>query len=207
MKYLPGLMVVAATLAAAEPPCVVFSKSFPGSAPAWFTVRVARTGEVEYKEAPDDDQPFRFRLQEQETAEIFGLAEKLEHFRRPLESGLKVANMGEKTLRWEAGEEKREVKFNYSLDPEAGRLLDWFERISETEQHRIHLERSVRFDRLGVNKVLLQLQVSMERNRLVAAEQFLPMLDRVIKNESYLNMARERASALAGSIRAKPKAE
>ena len=52
-----------------------------------------------------------------------------------------------------------------------------------------------------MNQVLLRLQASIEKKRLIAAEQFLPLLDRVVKNESYLNMARERASGLATFIR------
>ena len=40
------------------------------------------------------------------TSEMFELAERLDHFKKPLESGLKVANMGEKTLRWEGGGDK-----------------------------------------------------------------------------------------------------
>jgi hypothetical protein len=35
----------------------------------------------------------------------------------------------------------------------------------------------------------------------VAVDQFLKWLDRVTKNESYLNMARERASRLAETFR------
>jgi hypothetical protein len=54
--------------------------------------------------------------------------------------------------------------------------------------------------------VLLQMQAAMERGRLVATDQFLPWLDRVAKNESYLNMARERAASLADTIR-NPKAK
>ena len=48
----------------------------------------------------------------------------------------------------------------------------------------------------------------MERNRLVGLPQYLPMLDRVAKNDSYLHMARERAASLADFIRnpQKPKA-
>jgi hypothetical protein len=57
---------------------------------------------------------------------------------------------------------------------------------------------------LGVNDVLLQMQVTMERNRLVAPEQFLPLLDRIAKNESYLHISRERAAAIADDIRKPP---
>jgi hypothetical protein len=42
----------------------------------------------------------------------------------------------------------------------------------------------------------------------VAPEQFLNLLDRVAKNESYLHMARERAALLAQMFReGKPKTE
>ena len=43
-----------------------------------------------------------------------------------------------------------------------------------------------------------------DRKRLVAPEQFLPLLDRIAKNESFLHMARERAAALAEAIRKPP---
>ena len=35
--------------------------------------------------------------------EMFDLAEKLDQFKHPIESGLKVANMGTKTFRFEDG--------------------------------------------------------------------------------------------------------
>ena len=80
-------------------------------------------------------------------------------------------------------------------------LLDLFERISETEQKFIELDRAVHFDKLGVNQAVLQVEVTYERKRLVAPQQFLPLLDRIAKNESYLHMARERAASLADAFR------
>jgi hypothetical protein len=53
-----------------------------------------------------------------------------------------------------------------------------------------------------VQDAILRIEVTRDQKRLVAEQQFLPMLDRVVKNESYLHMARERAAALADSIRA-----
>ncbi len=79
-------------------------------------------------------------------------------------------------------------------DLNAQALLDRFERITETEQHFANLDRTAHFEKLGVNEVLLQLQVTWERNRLVAPEQFLPLLDRIAKNESYLHISRELAA-------------
>ena len=99
------------------------------------------------------------------------------------------------------GSEHHEIQFNYSQDPNAQALLDRFERITETEQHFVNLDRTAHFEKLGVNDVLLQMQISWERNRLVAPEQFLPLLDRIAKNDSYLHISRERAASIAEAIR------
>ena len=42
----------------------------------------------------------------------------------------------------------------------------------------------------------------MERKRLVGLDQFLPTLDRIAKNESYMHTARAKAAELAEAIRA-----
>jgi len=164
------------------------------------------SGAATYKEAADDD-PETFRLEADSTSQIFNLAAKLDHFSHPLESGLKVANMGAKTFRWEDGDKKTEVKFNYSLDENAKTLHEWFERITETELLMATFRRAVRHDKLGVNEALLNIQSAWERKRIAGAVQFLPLLDQVAKNDTYMHMARERAAQLGDAIRAKSKAE
>lgn len=207
VRLLPSLAIFSLALAAADAPRIVYSKSFPGSSPPYMEISLDRDGSAVYKDAPDDEQPMRFRLKEDEAEQIFTLAAKLDKFNRKLESGLPVAKMGEKTFRWEEGATRNEQKFNYSEDLDAHSLQDWFERIAESEQYLISLERATRFDKLGVNQVLLLMEVAWDKKRLVAVDQFLPMLERVAKNESYLNMARERAAYLADAFRGKPKAE
>lgn len=204
----PIFMVAAACALAQAQPRIVYTKSFPGSVPAYVEIRLEKDGTAEYREDPADDSPLKFRLSGAEVNDIFSLADKLDRFKRPLEvTGLRVANMGMKTFRYENGAERNQVKFNFSQDPDARLLHDWFERISETELHLVSLERTARFDKLGVYKALLQLEESRDRKRLVATEQFLPMLDRIAKNESYVHVARERAASLADGFRAKLKAE
>lgn len=188
-------LLLAATALAAEP-SIFYSKSFPGSVPAYVEVHLARDGSVVYKERPDDDQPVKFTLKKEEVDEIFALADKLHQFKDNLESGLPVARMGEKTFRWIGDGGGNEQKFNYSTNEDARLLQDWFEKVTETEMHLFSLERTVRFDKLGVNKTLLQLETTWDRRRLVAVDQFKPWLNRIAKNESYLNMDRERATRL-----------
>lgn len=204
--FLLTLLLSTALLAADTAPKLFYSKSFPGSVPAFVSIELLSTGEGVYKEAPEDEDPIDFKLPADDTKQIFDLAEKLERFKRPLESNLKVAQMGVKTFRYEQGSVKNEQKFNYSVDLDAQALLDWFERLTETQRLHFDLERTAKFDRLGVNKTLLQIEAAYDRNRLVGLHRFLPLLDRVAKNDSYLHMARERAATLADAIRTpKPK--
>lgn len=183
-------------------PKLTFIKSFPGSVPPYVEITVERNGVAEYKEDAKDENPLKFQLSQADADAMFTLSDHLDHFQRKIESGLKVANMGMKTFRYDDGGSPHEAKFNYSEDLEAKTLLDWFERISETERGLIELERSVRFDKLGVQDAILKVEVARDQKRLVALEQFLPMLDRISKSASYMQMSRDRAAALAESIRA-----
>ncbi len=185
-------------------PRLFYSKYFKGSVPEYVAITVERDGQTTYQEARDDDNPIKIQLDAASCGQMFDLAEKLDDFQHPIESGLKIANLGQKTFRFEDGEQHHEVEFNYSQDLNAQALLDLFERITETEQHFVNLDRTAHFDKLGVNDVLLQLQITMDRNRLMAPQQFLPLLDRIAKNESYIHISRERAAAIAEAIRKAP---
>jgi hypothetical protein len=202
MKIVVLGLFLACLLSAA--PQLFYSKYFKGSVPEYVAITLESDGHVTYQEAKEDDNPLKFQIDHASTHEMFELAEKLGRFQRPVESGLKIANLGLKTFRFEDGAEHHEVQFNYSEDLNAQALLDRFERITETEEHFIDLDRTAHFEKLGVDEVLLQMQVTWEHNRLVDPEQFLPLLDRIAKNDSYLHISQERAAALAEAIRKQP---
>ena len=201
MKRLLWLAATAALAFAADAPRVTYTKIFPGSDPAYVAITVDKGGAATYREAKDED-PETFKLEADSVRAIFELAEKLDHFKRPLESGLKVAKTGDKTFRWENGAETSEAKFNYSLDESAKQLQDWFERISDSERAMMNLRRAIRFDKLGVNDAVLRVDVAWSQKRLLGREQFLPLLDRIAKNEAFVNLARDRAARLANDLRA-----
>jgi hypothetical protein len=196
------ILLFASALFAGDGSRLVYSKSFPGSVPAFMQVILDKSGNIEYREAEDDELPIKFQLSGADTQTVFDLAGKLDYFKRPLESPLKVAFMGTKTFRYENGDQKSETKFNYSEDLAARDLQDWFERMAESAEHHIGLDRAAKYDKLGVVKALTVLESAMERKRLVGLEQFLPTLDRIAKNETYMHTARARASEIAEAIRA-----
>ncbi|MGA3040447.1 MAG: hypothetical protein ABSF54_06650 [Bryobacteraceae bacterium] len=200
-RLLPLLCCIALAAQAADVPHLFFSKSFPGSSPAYEAINVDRTGAGDYREQENDDQPVRFQLSESEGAAMFGLAAKLGYFDHPLESPLKVAFMGAKTFRFVDGVRKAEVKFNFSEDTAAQALADWFERIAQSEQLFTNLEISAKYDHLGVMKAVLLLEAAYDEKRLVATAQYLPLLDRIAKNETYMHQARLHAAAIADQFR------
>jgi len=199
------LVLAAATAMAADSGRIVYTKVFPGSTPAYASITIDRSGAATYKEAADDDDPEKFQIEDAATKQIFDLADRLDHFKRPLESGLKVANMGMKTFHWDDGAAGTEAKFNHTNDENATAMQDWFERIAECERLALDLRRAIRHDKLGVNQAVINVQAEWDRKRLIGSTQFLPLLDQVAKNETYIHMARERAAQLVDAIRASDK--
>lgn len=176
---------------------MIYTKSFPGSTPPYVFVSVDRQGALQYKEDPKDQPLASAQLPEADTAAMFELAERLQFFKQPLESGLKVANTGKKTFRYvNADGAATDVVFNYSLDENAKALLERFEQIADSERAYLDLDRTVHFDKLGVNDALAEIEALWLEKQLAAPMQFVPLLTRVINHESFMHLVRERAARL-----------
>lgn len=191
-----GAVLLAGAASAAE---IVYIKDFPNSVPEYVHIVLNENGQVSYQESEDDD-PTVFQLEEPIRAEMFKLAGDLDHFDKPLESGLKVANMGKKTFRWEDAGTMAEASYNHTNEKEAQQLQADFDHIAESETLLFALERAVRYDRLGVHEALLNIEDAWKKKRLVGTSQFLPLMQQVRDNEAYLHMARERAARLTEEI-------
>lgn len=197
MKHAWLLVALAISTAAAPPAKLTFTKSFPGSVPEYCSVEIDQNGALVYKESPTDDNPIKAQVPESDVTPLFGLAQQLDFFKSPIESGLKVANTGKKTFRYESPEGKMaEVVFNYSTIVAAEQLLDRFEWIAATERAWIDLDRTVHFDHLGINDSLAQVEDLWIKKQLIAPEQFVPLLTRITSRESIMHLARERAARL-----------
>ncbi len=109
-------LALAFSMLACAAPRLFYSKYFKGSSPEYVAITVERDGQVTYQEAKEDDNPIKIQLDRASVQEMFDLAEKLGRFQRPIESGLKIANLGLKTFRFEDDAERHEIQFNYSQD-------------------------------------------------------------------------------------------
>ncbi len=187
----------------AAAPRLIFTRIFPGSTPDYIWLNIDRTGALQYKESPKDENPLQAQLEESDTSALFAMAEKLGFFKSPLESGLKVANTGKKTFRYESDNGATETSFNYSINPTAQQLLDRFEQIAASERAYEELDSTMRYDKLGVNDALANLESLWLRKQLAAPQQFVPLLTRISTHESYMHLVRERAARLKDEF-AKP---
>jgi hypothetical protein len=191
--------------AAGDPPAgrLTFEKIFPGSAQEYIRVVVEQDGDGLYegRRLQDASDPSSFRLSPTATAHLFELAAELNYFRGlTLESGLKVARLGEKTFRYENQAEQNQVGYNYTTNRTAISLQEFFENIALGRTLVQQLEYHLLFDRLGILGVLREFEQAFNQRRLVDPEQFVGTLEKVRDNTGLMRLARSRAQDLLARI-------
>jgi hypothetical protein len=183
---------------------VTYRRVFKGSTPEFIEVKVVDQGKCTFdiRQLDDDADPEPFEVGPAVQRQIFDLAAQLKNFAIPsLDVQKKIANLGQKTFRYENGSEAHETSFNYTLNPTANQLMQIFEGLARQQQDLVLLQRQAKFDRLGVNDALLQFETDMDHRLLPEPERLLPILDQIAADSHYLEIARTRARALAGRIR------
>ena len=185
-------------------PMITFRKVFKSSYPEFVEINISQNGSgtFDIRQLDDDANPQAFTIGAPLVQKIFDLAGKLRDFQGvDLEVHRRIANLGEKTFRYTKGSEVHETTFNYTLDTNAAQLLDIFENLSRQESDLTDLARTMRYDRLGVNDVLLQIQADYDGKQLPEPQRLLTLLDQVAADQKFVDIARDRARTLAGRIR------
>ena len=183
---------------------ITFLKVFKTSYPEFIEIKVRESGSGTYdiRQLDDDASPQPFEIGAPLARKIFDLAGKLHNFQSvDLEVHRRLANLGEKTFRYEKSGETHETTFNYTLDPTAAQLLSLFEGLTRQESDLADLQRTMRYDRLGVNDVVLQVEADYDNKQLPEPDRFLPLLDQLAADVKLIDIARDRARTLAGRIR------
>ena len=187
-----------------DTPTVTFRKVFKQSFPEFVEIKVGENGQASYdiRQLDEEANPQPFAVSRPLVEKIFQLAAQLHHFDGPsLDIRRKIANLGEKTFRYEKGAEVHETTFNYTLDATATQLLDLFEGLGREQTDLNNLERAMRYDRLGVNDAVGRLETDYNNKLIPEPDRLLASLDQLAADEKYLDIARQRARTLAGRIR------
>ncbi len=201
---LPEFLLLAIVLAAADAPTVTYRRVFKSSSPEFIEIRVREVGGSTYdiRQLDEPAGPAPFDVGAPLRAKIFELAGQLNDFRDlQLDVRRRIANLGEKTFRYERGSEAHEVTFNYTLNATANQLMQIFEGLARQQEHLAKLQRRVKYDRLGVNEALLQFEADLNRKALPEPARLLPTLEQIANDSRVVEIARQRARVLAERIR------
>jgi hypothetical protein len=184
---------------------LTFRRVFKGSSPEFIEISVREDSEVaayEIRQLDEDAGPSPFQVSAAWRTKMFDLAAQLKHFQgQDLDVHRKIANLGEKTFRWESGAEVHETKFNYTLNSAAAQLLQIFEGLARQQETVDLISRRMKYDRLGINDALLQFESDLNRSLLPEPQRVLPMLDQIAGDSRFVEIARQRARSLAERIR------
>lgn len=201
-----GTTVVLASdgAAAGSGPTITYRKVFKSSYPEFTEVKVTQSGActADIRSLDDDPSPQDFQISVALAGKIFSLAQQLHNFNGvDLDMHRRIANLGQKTFAYENGAEKHEVTFNYTLNENASQLEDVMEGLAREQMDYSDLQRTMRYDRLGVNDVLMRLDADYTGKLLPEPQRLLPLLDEVAADEKFIDLARQKARALAAKIR------
>jgi len=204
----PGVRVAASAAAPSPTPAhakLSYRRIFKSSSPEFIEIIVhddtdAATFEIRQLDEDPGAAPFEVSASLRE--KMFDLATQLKDFQgQDLDVHRRIANLGEKTFRWEKGSESHETKFNYTLNSAATQLMQIFEGLARQQELVSLLERRMKYDRLGINDALLQFETDLNHKLLPEPQRALPTLDQIASDSRFVEIGRQRARALAERIR------
>jgi hypothetical protein len=194
----------AASTPSSQPAKVTFRRIFQGSSPEYIELSIwddQKTATYEIRQMDDDPGPAPFEVGEALRTKIFGLTAQLHNFQgQDLDVHRKIANLGEKTFRWEQAGVVHETKFNYTLNQAAAQLLQIFEGLARQQEHYELITRRMRYDRLGIYDALLQFESDLNRGLLPEPQRLVPLLEQISNDPKFVDVARQRARMLIGKI-------
>ena len=190
----------------AAPPEIHFTLSFPGGTPPFYTIAVESTGRAEYKSTPDannagDPYLVEFVASEPTRERLFELARQLNFFDGDFDyTKTKVAFTGTKTLTFKNGAQEHTTSYNWSQTPQIQEITQIFQNISNTVEMGRQLQEKYRYDKLGVNSILTSMESEAKDDRLAELQILQPLLTRMSKDTSLMNISRRRADFLLSKI-------
>jgi hypothetical protein len=185
-------------------PRLTFTKTLKGSSPEYVALSIDANGKGTYDSHKLDDPPAPrpVQISAGTTARIFSLAQSLNYFRSlDLNSHHKVANMGLKTLTYDADKEINQVQYNYTENRTAEQLTDMFEKIGNVEERIAQLEYAMKYDHLSLPQALRQIQEGMDDHNFVEAALMIPTLEKISTNPRFMHVAQSRAQEIVQRIR------
>src|SRR5260370_15026147 len=175
---------------------LTYRRVFKSSTPEFIEIAVHEDSDAatyEIRQLDEDPGALPFEVSAALRAKMFELAGKLNHFQKQdLDVHRKIANLGEKTFRWEQDSEVHETKFNYTLNSAANQLLQIFEGLAREQAHLTVIALRMKYDRLGINDALLRFESDFTHCLLPEPKRPLPLLHHISSDSRFVDIARQR---------------
>jgi hypothetical protein len=182
-----------------------YRRVFKSSTPEFIEIKIpqgADTATYEIRQLDEDAGASPLPISSPLRAKIMELVGQLGYFQGlDLDVHRKIANLGEKTFRWQTGSKTSEVVFNYTLNMQATQLVQICEGLARQQELMELLQRRIKYDRLGVNDALLQFETDFNRGVLPEPQVALPLLEQIADDSHVVEIARQRARSLAERVR------
>src|SRR5260370_10372398 len=180
---------------------LTYRRVFKSSTPEFIEIAVHEDSDAatyEIRQLDEDPGALPFEVSAALRAKMFELAGKLNHFQKQdLDVHRKIANLGEKTFRWEQDSEVHETKFNYTLNSAANQLLQIFEGLAREQEHLTVIARRMKYDRLGINDALLQFETVFHHTLLPEPLPGLPVFHHLACDSRFFPIPRHSPRAFA----------
>src|SRR5580700_10476705 len=151
-------LLVPLALSAAPSPdggaTITYQRIFKDSKPEFIEIKVGDDGHASYdiRQLAEDADPQPLEMGQAIRERIFQLADHLHNFENvDLDVHKRMAQLGQKTLRYEKGATVHEAKFNYTLNHDADQLETIFEGLAQQQEDSLKLDQKLQYDHLGVN--------------------------------------------------------
>jgi hypothetical protein len=189
------------------PSAVTFTLDFPKSQPEHYAIRIASVGPNHYESSgrltsdSDVTDSFDFNISAETRARIFTLAAKAGYFQKDLNSRRKnLAFTGKKTLRYTDATRTGEAAYNYSENSAVEELTSLFQNLSTTLEFGHRLDYDHRYQKLALDEELKRMQEMTQSNLLTEVAAIQPILEKIVADQSVINVARARAQRLLASV-------
>jgi hypothetical protein len=191
-------------------PSVIFHFDWSQGIP-WqtYSVTVQPDGGTHFQGTPAPEGPGNdtdifqqdFIMSEANRAKIFELAKKLNYFQGDFDSHLKkIAQTGSKTLEYKSAATRGSTTYNWSQNGDVQQLTNVFVAIANTLDYGRKLAFHYRFDKLGMNTRLKELQDLRDRHLAEELSAIAPILHKIADDPDMMHISRQTAQALLRSL-------
>jgi len=183
-------------------PTVTYSQDWPASHPPYYSIAVDSAGRGAYTAVDDKDQagnPYilKFTVSHAVRERIFDDARALQYFNGQFDfTRHKVAFTGHKTLSYAGPERQFKTTFNWSQNPTLMSLTQLFIGIGNTIMGGRKLQYLHRFERLGLNDALQEMEELAKADYLAEVHIITPVLRQIADDPAVMEIARQRARRL-----------